>query len=560
MAGGIPQAFIDEVLARTDIAELVNGYVPLTRKGSEFAACCPFHNEKTPSFFVVPAKQIFHCFGCGAGGSAFNFVMRHQNLSFPEAVEMLAGRLGLEVPRGRGGGPEDGLRKKLLAVLGKAAAFYHEQLLHAPQALACLEERGLDRQTMEDFLLGYAPPAPDALRKCFGADYDRGLLAKAGLLRADGGRAYLRGRIVFPIRNRQGKTIAFGGRVIDPNAQPKYLNSPETQVFQKRHALYGLHEIKAAGRIDALLLVEGYMDVVSLARHGVRNALATLGTAVTREHIIAAQRLCKKLVFCFDGDAAGQKAARTAMERSLPLLGEDREARFAFMPPGEDPDSLVRQSGADGLRAATDAALPLSQFMFGQLADGLQLDLPEGRAEFAHRARGLLDQLPQGAFADLLRAELAERAGVEKAHLEPQAATPPPPRAARRGGGGGARLQRTDVAVAVALLLQNPALAEHALAPERLAALERRGIPLLIDMLGRIREHDIRHSASLLEHYRETEHEQPLQRLLSWEFPPDDGARDEFRGVMAKFDRQLREREEKQAVLERLKGAQPASR
>jgi DNA primase len=350
----IPQDFIHLLLDRVDIVEVVERYVPLKKKGANYQACCPFHNEKTPSFTVSPSKQFYHCFGCGAHGTAISFLMEHAGLDFPEAVRELSARVGLTVPDdGQGRKPEDSRRDVLAAAMDEAARFYREQLKISDKAIAYLKGRGLSGETAARFGMGFAPDEWQGLARA-GVDYQDSALEEAGLVIAGEGKRYdrFRDRVMFPIRNERGRVIAFGGRVIG-QGEPKYLNSPETPLFHKGRELYGLHEnrrgIQAAG---FALVVEGYMDVVMLAQHGVDNALATLGTAVTPEHVTRILRLVDRVVYAFDGDNAGRKAAWRGLENTLPQLPDGKQVGFLFLPEGEDPDSYVRAHGGDAFRAA----------------------------------------------------------------------------------------------------------------------------------------------------------------------------------------------------------------
>lgn len=369
MAGNIPPAFIDQLLARVDIVSLIGKYVALKKRGREYVACCPFHNEKTPSFTVSPEKQFFHCFGCGENGTAIGFLMKHQRLSFPEAVEVLAHDAGLEVPREVGAvtGELDKY-KKLLTVLEQTAKLYRKYLKDGALAKGYLGERGIDGEVADAFMLGFAPRARGHLKQAFNTAYDECLLLAAGILsRNDSGDVYerFRDRVIFPIRDRRGQVIAFGGRILPGSDVPaKYLNSPETPVFRKRNVLYGTYELRRAGKYDRIIVVEGYMDVVSLAQHGVCNVLATLGTACTRSHIQKVLRIVPHVVFCFDSDTAGRKAAARAMEQSLPLASDEHRIDFMFLPQGYDPDSFVREHGKEAFHQAVQSATSLADFMF----------------------------------------------------------------------------------------------------------------------------------------------------------------------------------------------------
>ncbi|WP_263144433.1 DNA primase [Pseudomonas sp. RIT-PI-AD] len=424
MAGLIPQSFIDDLLNRTDIVEVVSSRIQLKRAGKNYTALCPFHKEKSPSFSVSADKQFYYCFGCGAGGNALGFVMDHDHLDFPQAVEELAKRAGLDVPReegGRGGKPRQPTDSPLYPLLGAAADYYRQSLKSHPSRKAAvdyLKGRGLSGEIARDFGLGFAPPGWDHLLKHLGGDtLQQKSLIDAGLLieNAETGKRYdrFRDRVMFPIRDSRGRVIAFGGRVLGDD-KPKYLNSPETPVFHKGQELYGLFEARKHNRdLDEIMVVEGYMDVIALAQQGLRNAVATLGTATSEEHIKRLFRIVPSILFCFDGDQAGRKAAWRALESALPSLQDGRRARFLFLPEGEDPDSLVRAEGTDAFRARiSQQAQPLADYFFQQLtleADPASL---EGKAHLAMLANPLIDRIPGANLRALMRQHLQEITGL----------------------------------------------------------------------------------------------------------------------------------------------------
>ncbi len=428
MAGRIPKSFIDEVLARTDIVDIVGSYIPLTKGGRDHKACCPFHQEKTPSFTVSQDKQFYHCFGCGAHGSALGFVMEYAGLDFVEAVENLAERLGLEVPR-EGGEPREDYGA-LHQVLNDANAWFQRQLrMHdaRDQAVEYLKGRGLSGTIAAKFQLGFAPTGRDALLRALAAgDSDTSAaMLKAGLAieRTPGTLIdKFRNRIVFPIHNRRGQVVGFGGRVLD-DGQPKYLNSPETPVFHKGRELYGLWQARRANRkLAQLVVVEGYMDVVALAQFGITYAVASLGTAATGDHVERLFQATSRVVFSFDGDRAGRQAAWRALENALPHMRDGREIGFVFLPDGEDPDTLVRAQGADAFEALLAAATPLSDYLFAELCEGLELSTIEGRSSLVKAARPLLEKLPPGAFCELAWQRLAELTKLAPQQLRGQVA------------------------------------------------------------------------------------------------------------------------------------------
>tara|TARA_B100000446_G_scaffold61867_1_gene58336 strand:- start:36829 stop:38865 length:2037 start_codon:yes stop_codon:yes gene_type:complete len=421
MAGLIPQSFIDDLLDRIDIVDVVDARVKLKKTGKNYSACCPFHDEKTPSFTVSPDKQFYYCFGCGASGTALGFVLEHDRLNFPDAVEELAKMAGVEVPReARNDSPKHKERKSLYDLLDKTDQHFRQQLRHSPakqHAINYLQLRGLSGEIARDFGVGYAPPGWDNLLKALGlSEEDKHLLAEGGMLieRPEDGRRYdrFRNRIMFPIRDVRGRVIGFGGRVLGDD-KPKYLNSPETPVFHKGKELYGLYEARQAYRqLPRLLVVEGYMDVVALAQFGIRYGVATLGTACGEDHLARAFKYTQEVVFCFDGDEAGRKAARRALENSLSSMTDGRQVKFLFLPDGEDPDTLIRQVGEEKFSRMIDMAVPLEDFLFDSVADGIDIQSMEGRARLSKRAAPLLYKLPTGVFRELMFANLAQRTGL----------------------------------------------------------------------------------------------------------------------------------------------------
>lgn len=429
MAGQIPQRFIDDLLARIDVVEVVGERVQLKKTGRNYSGLCPFHQEKTPSFTVSADKQFYHCFGCGANGSALRFLMEYDNLRFPEAVEQLASRLGLEVPREGADDPRAQLRERKrregVNLLELAAGFFRERLRMAEGGAArdYLQQRGLAEEIQRDFGIGYAPDAWEALKRHLDSQgVSEAVQIEYGLLvqREESGRTYdrFRDRIMFPIRDVRGRTIAFGGRVLG-DAKPKYLNSPESPVFHKGRELYGLYEARQASpRLERLLIVEGYMDVVALAQFGIRNAVATLGTSTSEEHLARLFRMVDEVVFCFDGDRAGRQAASRALETVLPQMLDGRQARFLFLPEGEDPDTLVRREGTEAFENRIVCASPLSEFLFDQAARGRDLAQVEERQRFASDVIKAAQRLPQGMLQTVLLAELARRTGIEPSRLE----------------------------------------------------------------------------------------------------------------------------------------------
>jgi DNA primase len=418
----IPNDFIQTLLGRVDIVDVIDRSVPLKKAGANYQACCPFHSEKTPSFTVSPTKQFYHCFGCGAHGTAIGFLMEHDGKSFPEAVESLARDAGLTVPHTESTGERERREASadLSEILLTAAKFYRAKLKDAPDAIAYLKRRGLTGAVAAHFGVGFAPDAWQGLAAAY-ADYDDPVLEAAGLvIRGDGGKRYdrFRGRIMFPIHDARGRVIGFGGRVLE-SGEPKYLNSPETAVFSKGKELYGLYLARSAIRAaNRVLVVEGYMDVVALAQHGIEYAVATLGTSTTPVHAQKLFRLADVVVFCFDGDAAGRKAAWRALETTLPVLADGKEARFLFLPNGEDPDDFVRGHGKAAFERAIDAATPLSEYLLGELASRHPPDTAEGRAALVAAAEPHVGSIAAPILGALVRRQLAELAGLPGDQLE----------------------------------------------------------------------------------------------------------------------------------------------
>ncbi|ELO0954247.1 DNA primase [Pseudomonas aeruginosa] len=449
MAGLIPQSFIDDLLNRTDIVEVVSSRIQLKKTGKNYSACCPFHKEKTPSFTVSPDKQFYYCFGCGAGGNALGFVMDHDQLEFPQAVEELAKRAGMDVPReergGRGHTPRQPTDSPLYPLLSAAAEFYKQALKSHPARKAAvnyLKGRGLTGEIARDFGLGFAPPGWDNLLKHLGGDnLQLKAMLDAGLLveNSDTGKRYdrFRDRVMFPIRDSRGRIIAFGGRVLGDD-KPKYLNSPETPVFHKGQELYGLYEARQKNRdLDEIMVVEGYMDVIALAQQGIRNAVATLGTATSEEHIKRLFRLVPSILFCFDGDQAGRKAAWRALESVLPNLQDGKRVRFLFLPEGEDPDSLVRAEGEEAFRARiTQQAQPLAEYFFQQLMLEADPATLEGKAHLATLAAPLLEKIPGNNLRLLMRQRLSEITGLSGENIGQLAHHSPPPSSMDHGASG----------------------------------------------------------------------------------------------------------------------------
>jgi DNA primase len=591
MAGRIPQQFLDDLLDRIDIVEVIDRRVKLKKTGKNYSARCPFHEEKTPSFTVNPDKQFYYCFGCGAGGNALGFVMDYENIDFPRAVDVLAGSLGLEVPReqsGPGAPPprREEAYKPLYAILEEAATFYRRQLREhagAPRAVDYLKSRGLTGEIAKQFDLGFAPPGWDNLLQALGGDErQRKLLLDAGLLvENDAGRTYdrFRDRVIFPIRDQRGRIIAFGGRVLGDD-KPKYLNSPETPVFAKGRELYGLYQARQANRrLERVVVVEGYMDVIALAQHGITCATATLGTATSPIHLERLFRQTSEVVFCFDGDDAGRKAALRALESTLPSMQDGRQARFLFLPEGEDPDTLVRQQGPEHFQQLMREAAPLERFLFEAAGEGLDTATMEGRARLSKQALPYLRQLPDGVFRQLMFRALAERTGLSVAELM-QIETPPlrrPPEPAperpdspappvagpaatdraahprQRHASQAARLGHSNLTQsAIALLLHRPDIARLA-DPGPLEHFEGEDISLLRELLQLLQRRPESNTAMLLGHWYGTPQGELLNRLAGLErLIPHEGIEQQFLDTMAALE-QLPERSKLRDQVDKLR-------
>jgi len=541
----IPDAFIDDLLARTDIVEVIGTRVPLKRQGKEYSARCPFHDERSPSFTVSQTKQFYHCFGCGAHGTAISFLMNYDRLEFLDAVDELAKRVGMEVPKDtqKRNDTDDG--RDMYAALEAAAKFFQRQLEESDKARAYLDQRGVDESIRAQFAIGYAPEGFSALKDALGTDERRTkLLEKTGMMsRSDNGRVYdkFRDRVMFPIHDRRGRVIAFGGRVLQKDDGPKYLNSPETPLFHKGRELYGLWQVRQANqKIERLVVVEGYMDVVSLFQYGVTQAVATLGTATTPDHAELLFRNSPDVYFCFDGDAAGQRAGWKALESVLPRMKDGRQAFFLFLPDGEDPDSIVRSEGAAGFDQRLRQATPLSQFFFDELGKDVTLSTLDGKARLAERAKPLLAQIPDGAFGDLMRQRLGEITGVG---LAQPAALPEKPRVVSRLPPQAQK--RSLVRGAITVLLQQPALALALEPPYGFRDLDQPGVGLLVELLLLVHARPEITTGALLQHFSEREELNALQKLASEVVPGDEAI---WRQILIDAAEQL----EDQAIQQRL--------
>ena len=521
MAGRIPQNFIDDLVTRADIIEVVNARVPLKKKGKEYTACCPFHNEKTPSFTVSDSKQFYHCFGCGAHGTALGFIMEYENLDFVDAVEALAAEYNLDVPRESGHfnqSESKDTKQPLYDILEKSSGLFRQQLKKSERAIAYLQQRGLSGDIAKTYQIGYVPDGWNFLTDNLGKDKATidALIATGLLVSKEDGKQYdrFRDRIIFPITDRRGHIIGFGGRVLD-QGEPKYLNSPENTVFHKGQELYGLYEARKAVRnLEQLIIVEGYMDVVALAQHGVNYAIASLGTATTSEQLQRAFRTVKTIVFCYDGDNAGKKAAWRALENALPLLRDGFEAKFLFLPEGEDPDSMVRKEGKENFEQRIADAKPLSEFLFERLSEDLNLDSSEGKSSLTEKAKPLLSKLPESVFKDLLYQELSSLTGLNANKLQSSAPETTKAAVVSSRPRSSREVKQNATRDAIALLLQFPNLSCEAQVPDTFNDSEIQGLPLLHEIHSMIKSHPEITSSALLERWRNNENFSALQKMM----------------------------------------------
>lgn len=554
MSGKIPNEFIQNLLTRIDIADVIGDRIPLKRASSGLhKANCPFHDEKTPSFTVFDKTQTYYCFGCTAHGSAISFLMDYDHLSYPEAIEELARRIGETVPRESSGqyskssAPDH--RSSDYDLMEKVSRQFAHWLKHHPQsetAKAYLKNRGLSGKTAFLFGIGFAPPGWNALEKKLGADHLEALIRNGLVIRNEQNKVYdrFRDRIMFPIRDRRGRVIGFGGRVLSPEQEPKYLNSPETDIFYKGQELYGLHEaLDTNRRPPRLLVVEGYMDVIALAQADIRYAVATLGTAITPHHIQRLFKTTSRVIFCFDGDTAGRKAAWKALEVSLKTIRSDQRVEFMFLPEGEDPDTLVRKLGTAQFETKINQGTPLSQFFFSHLGDSLNLSISEDLAILVNKATPLLNEMPPSELrtamidelASITRYKFGQTNELERRILSAKTPSPHTQSQTKQP-----IRQRTPVRVAIALLLNQPELALTINAPERWNHIEVAGIKILVQLLLFFRSQPDCTLAVLLETWPNADEKKIFEKLAYWDhLVPDDGAAQEFRDIVTHFEQLL---------------------
>jgi len=537
MTGRIPDSFLDELVSRSDIVDIISARVPLKKAGREYKACCPFHNEKSPSFSVSAEKQFYHCFGCGAHGTVIGFLMQYEKMEFLDAVADLAQRAGLELPREAQAQKDPG-SADLHELMLRSARFFEQNLADDTRARSYVQRRGIDAKISARFSLGYAPDAWDSLLKRFGTQEDeRRRLLQVGLIlerngeRASGHYDRFRDRLMFPIRDSRGRVIGFGGRVID-QGEPKYMNSPETPLFHKGRELYGLYEARQArSDFKRLLIVEGYMDVVRLHQAGITYAVATLGTATTQEHLNKIFRQTHEVVFCFDGDRAGRQAAWRALENALPLAQDGRELKFMFLPEGHDPDTLVAAEGPEAFEIRMKEALPLSEYLVQQLIADVDLDHVDGRAKLKALAGPLFARMPEGIYREMLADRLAVRVSMPANKLKEFFASGEPKRATttselgirqrgRMSAGRGNLLTQ-----AIALVLHHPAAAGAIADPDLLSSIDKPGVSVLKELLEQAATASSPSTAMLLERWRERpEHERLTELAIQDPLVADSGA------------------------------------
>ncbi|NOY67744.1 MAG: DNA primase [Gammaproteobacteria bacterium] len=554
MAGRIPQSFIDELLNRIDVIDVIDVRVPLKKAGSNYKACCPFHTEKTPSFTVSQTKQFYHCFGCGANGTAISFLMEYEHLSFVDAIEDLAQQAGLEVEREQGHAPVAPREDNLYEIMLRAHDFYKQQLrshAQSEQAIAYLKTRGMSGEIAAEFGVGYAPPGWDSLIQKLGKD-TKSLeqLNRAGLvIEKDNNQGYydrFRERIMIPITDRRGRVIAFGGRILNSEDAhgPKYLNSPETPIFHKGRELYGLYECRKAIRNpEKILVVEGYMDVLALAQYGIRYAVATLGTATTKEHLETLFRVVPRIIFCFDGDRAGREAAWRALENALPNMHEGREAAFLFLPDGEDPDSMVRDEGQAAFESRIDQAMPLSKFLLEHFAQQVDLSIPDGRARLVKLVKPFLQKIPDKVFRHMMFNQLASMVNMRVQQLENLIETASQPAVRTNKPAPKSQGKRPPVRQAINLILHNPQITEGITDYQFLQQADIQGAQLLHELLEILIKEPHLNTAALLERWRDKPESVHLLKLAANPLPGDaESLAGELSDIISFLGKQLKSR------------------
>ncbi len=577
MPGLIPSRFIDDLLSRVDILDVVEPRVKLRKTGKNYSGLCPFHQEKSPSFTVQPEKQFYYCFGCGAGGNALGFLMNFENLDFVDAVEMLAKSIGLDVPREDSGHGKqaDNRYAALLKLLEDISNFYQLQLRQHPQrqrAVDYLKKRGLSGEIARDFGIGYAPAGWDNVLKAFGSDKEKQkLLMEAGMLieNPDNQRNPLydrfRDRIMYPIRDSRGRVIGFGGRVLGDD-KPKYLNSPETPVFRKGEELYGLYEARKKVRNpDRFLVVEGYMDVIALAQNGIHYSVATLGTATSASHLRVLYKLVPEVVFCFDGDNAGREAAWRAVQQILPLMEDGRSARFLFLPEGQDPDTQVRSIGAAAFEASLGKATRLADFFFDTLCARTDLTSLEGKAQLSKMAQPFLEKLPKGIYRQLMFDQLGQLTGVRVGSPNQNSSQPAPPAPPAYApprqsfGRPPARNSRPRVEWSpcmrmVNLLIRKPDIIAEVAIPDELGEIRDPDMDLLLKVIELAKAWPSSNTGELMSRIYATSYGSQLTELFGKEhITPTEGMLEEFKDILQRLLEQYHTLKARRSMLESLR-------
>lgn len=559
----ILRAFIDDLLARTDIVDLIDARVPLKKAGKNYSACCPFHNEKTPSFSVAPDKQFYHCFGCGVHGNAISFLMEFDRLEFPEAIEELARMHGLEVQHDdqtsqRPARPQAKDQYELMEHVSKYYRQSLQQHSEGARAIEYLKGRGLSGETAQKFGIGYAGSEWDNVLQTFGQTpkLKQDLVQLGMVIQKENGKQYdrFRERIMFPIRDRRGRVIGFGGRILD-RGEPKYLNSPETPIFHKGNELYGLYEVKQAHRqIQRIIVVEGYMDVVALAQYGVDYAVASLGTATTSEQLQLLFRQTHHVTCCYDGDNAGRGAAKRALENALPLLRDGKTLDFVFLPDGEDPDTLVQAQGKAAFESLLEQATPLSQVLFDNLLAEHNAVTDAGKSALVAAAKPMLEKVPEGEYQNQLFDRLNELVGLNKGmsarRIQSSAQRSVHSRWAARHSG----VDMTPMRKAIAIVLQYPEFGNRLPELPELSQLATPGVDLLLALLRMIKERQVHHTGQLLEAFRQHSAYPSLVKLAVWEPPLEDksGLESELVAIIANLmDEYLEQRLQTLLIKER---------
>jgi len=509
----IPSEFINELITRADIVDIIHQRISLKKAGRNYQACCPFHEEKTPSFSVSPQKQFYYCFGCGAGGNAISFLMAYERVEFIDAVEILAKSLGLDVPRSAVSQQKSKTNNDMYTILNKKCQYYQQQLKVSGHAKSYLSSREISDVMIEKYHIGYCPDDHHHSHDSF------------------------KGRIIFPIHDRRGRVIGFGARVLQDGRMPKYLNSPDSGIFHKGTVLYGLYQVREAYRdVEKILIVEGYMDVVSLAERGIDFAVATLGTATTSQHVSQLLQQTSSLIFCFDGDNAGRKAAWRALESVLSVMRDDAEIRFLFLPDGEDPDSLVKKEGKDNFLHRFLSSQSLADFFFGYLKTQANINTLEGRSKFAKLAMPYVEQIPSGVYREMMLDKLAELVRLEKSRM---IQSQPTSRLETH-----VKIQRTPMRLAISLLLQYPQIISHISTEwlENISHWTFQGCDILKQIILLMKSHPQYTTANILEYFRDKSEIGLLNKLAVWEHGvPKEGIMREWEDILKAFHKKQRE-------------------